>query len=122
MTEKRNQRELLWFQTEGAFNFITATPHCGEKIYCPHHEIHYYAKDEHDFTKRSNILRKLETVFKSIIKIHRYVKQFCKIKSSIHGSTCHNEHESKCTCRGGIKIFKAHTSNWRVTQNFYLPI
>jgi hypothetical protein len=30
MREKRNQRELLWFQTEGAFNFITAAPHCGE--------------------------------------------------------------------------------------------
>jgi hypothetical protein len=29
MTEKRNQRELLWFQTEGALNFITAVPHCG---------------------------------------------------------------------------------------------
>jgi hypothetical protein len=23
MTEKRNQRELLWFQTGGALNFIT---------------------------------------------------------------------------------------------------
>jgi hypothetical protein len=32
MTEKRNQRELLWFQTEGAFNFITAAPHCGDCI------------------------------------------------------------------------------------------
>jgi hypothetical protein len=32
MTEKRNQRELLWFQTEGAFNFITAAPHCGEIV------------------------------------------------------------------------------------------
>jgi hypothetical protein len=30
MTEKRSQRELLWFQTGGAFNFITAAPHCGE--------------------------------------------------------------------------------------------
>jgi hypothetical protein len=30
MTEKRNQRELLWFQTGGALNFITAAPHCGE--------------------------------------------------------------------------------------------
>jgi hypothetical protein len=30
-TEKRNQRELLWFQTGGAFNFITAVPHCGER-------------------------------------------------------------------------------------------
>jgi hypothetical protein len=29
MTEKRNQRELLWFQTGGALNFITAAPHCG---------------------------------------------------------------------------------------------
>jgi hypothetical protein len=29
MTGKRNQRELLWFQTEGALNFITAAPHCG---------------------------------------------------------------------------------------------
>jgi hypothetical protein len=28
-TEKRNQRELLWFQTGGALNFITAAPHCG---------------------------------------------------------------------------------------------
>jgi hypothetical protein len=27
MTEKRNQRELLWFQTGGALNFITAAPH-----------------------------------------------------------------------------------------------
>jgi hypothetical protein len=26
MTEKRNQKELLWFQTGGALNFITATP------------------------------------------------------------------------------------------------
>jgi hypothetical protein len=33
MTEKRNQRELLWFQTGGALNFITAAPHCGEKIH-----------------------------------------------------------------------------------------
>jgi hypothetical protein len=32
MTEKRNQRELLWFQTGGALNFITAAPHCGETI------------------------------------------------------------------------------------------
>jgi hypothetical protein len=32
MTEKRNQRELLWFQTGGALNFITAAPHCGELI------------------------------------------------------------------------------------------
>jgi hypothetical protein len=30
MTEKRNQRELLWFQTGGALNFITAAPHCGD--------------------------------------------------------------------------------------------
>jgi hypothetical protein len=29
MTEKRNQREHLWFQTGGALNFITAAPHCG---------------------------------------------------------------------------------------------
>jgi hypothetical protein len=29
VTEKRNQRELLWFQTGGALNFITAAPHCG---------------------------------------------------------------------------------------------
>jgi hypothetical protein len=29
MTEKRNQRELLCFQTGGALNFITAAPHCG---------------------------------------------------------------------------------------------
>jgi hypothetical protein len=29
MTEKRNQRELLWFQTGEALNFITAAPHCG---------------------------------------------------------------------------------------------
>jgi hypothetical protein len=27
MTEKRNQIELLWFQTRGALNFITAAPH-----------------------------------------------------------------------------------------------
>jgi hypothetical protein len=33
MTEKRNQRELLWFQTGGALNFITAVPHCGESGY-----------------------------------------------------------------------------------------
>jgi hypothetical protein len=32
MTGKRNQRELLWFQTGGALNFITAAPHCGEII------------------------------------------------------------------------------------------
>jgi hypothetical protein len=30
MTGKRNERELLWFQTGGALNFITAVPHCGE--------------------------------------------------------------------------------------------
>jgi hypothetical protein len=29
MTEKRNQRELLWFQAGGALNFITAAHHCG---------------------------------------------------------------------------------------------
>jgi hypothetical protein len=33
MTGKRNQRELLWFQTEGALNFITAAPHCGGLSY-----------------------------------------------------------------------------------------
>jgi hypothetical protein len=33
MTEKRNQRELLWFQTGGALNFITAAPNCGSPIY-----------------------------------------------------------------------------------------
>jgi hypothetical protein len=32
MTEKRDQREFLWFQTGGALNFITAAPHCGT---CP---------------------------------------------------------------------------------------
>ena len=32
VTEKRNQRELLWFQTGGALNFITAAPHCGDVI------------------------------------------------------------------------------------------
>jgi hypothetical protein len=33
MTEKRNQRELLWFQTGGALNFIiTAAPHCEETM------------------------------------------------------------------------------------------
>jgi hypothetical protein len=32
MTEKRNQRELLWFQAGGALNFITAAPHCGENV------------------------------------------------------------------------------------------
>jgi hypothetical protein len=30
MTEKRNHRELLWFQAGGALNFITAAPHCGD--------------------------------------------------------------------------------------------
>jgi hypothetical protein len=34
MTEQRDQRELLWFQTGGALNFITAAPHCGEILYC----------------------------------------------------------------------------------------
>jgi hypothetical protein len=29
-TEKRNQRELLWLQTGGVLNFITAAPHCGD--------------------------------------------------------------------------------------------
>jgi hypothetical protein len=33
MTEKRNQRELLWFQAGWALNFITAAPHCGEFCY-----------------------------------------------------------------------------------------
>jgi hypothetical protein len=33
MTEKGNQRELLWFQTRGALNFITAAPHCGESLH-----------------------------------------------------------------------------------------
>jgi hypothetical protein len=33
MTEKRNQRELQWFQTGGALNFITAVPHCGGMRY-----------------------------------------------------------------------------------------
>jgi hypothetical protein len=33
MTEKRNQRELLWFQTGGALNFITAAPHCGDRAF-----------------------------------------------------------------------------------------
>jgi hypothetical protein len=32
MTEKRNQRELLWFQAGGALNFITAAPNCGENF------------------------------------------------------------------------------------------
>jgi hypothetical protein len=36
MTEKRNQRELLWFQTGGALNFITAVPHCGKIAGYPH--------------------------------------------------------------------------------------
>jgi hypothetical protein len=39
MTEKRNQRELLWFQTGGALNFLTAAPHCGVKpgsLFKPH--------------------------------------------------------------------------------------
>jgi hypothetical protein len=31
MKEKRNQMELLWFQTGRALNFITAAPHCGLK-------------------------------------------------------------------------------------------
>jgi hypothetical protein len=34
ITEKRNQRELLWFQTGGALNFITAAPHCGANGKC----------------------------------------------------------------------------------------
>jgi hypothetical protein len=33
LTEKRNQRELLWFQTGEALNFITAAPHCGELFF-----------------------------------------------------------------------------------------
>jgi hypothetical protein len=36
MTGKRNQRELLWFQTGGALNFITAAPHCGGHCSSPH--------------------------------------------------------------------------------------
>jgi hypothetical protein len=32
MTEKRNQRQLLWFQTGGTFNFINAAPHCGDTL------------------------------------------------------------------------------------------
>jgi hypothetical protein len=33
-TEKRNQRQLLWFPTGGALNFITAAPHCrGHKLF-----------------------------------------------------------------------------------------
>jgi hypothetical protein len=40
MTEKRNQRELLWFQTGGALNFITAAPHCGFVMICPCPNIH----------------------------------------------------------------------------------
>jgi hypothetical protein len=43
-TEKRNQRELLWFQTGGALNFITTAPHCGElvgiKCFNTHAHIH----------------------------------------------------------------------------------
>jgi hypothetical protein len=50
MTEKRNQRELLWFQTGGALNFITAAPHCGDIflllykiiIVCVHVYIRFY--------------------------------------------------------------------------------
>jgi hypothetical protein len=34
MTEKRNQRELLWIQTGGTLNFITAAPHCGGSLQC----------------------------------------------------------------------------------------
>jgi hypothetical protein len=49
MTEKRNQRELLWFQTGGALNFITAAPHCGE---C--HMIY----NTHDAKTRLNAQRK----------------------------------------------------------------
>jgi hypothetical protein len=40
-TEKRNQRELLWFQTGGAFNFITAVPHCGDLRYF--HNVNRYS-------------------------------------------------------------------------------
>jgi hypothetical protein len=32
MTEKRNQVKLLWFQTGGVLNFITAAPHCGASL------------------------------------------------------------------------------------------
>jgi hypothetical protein len=32
MTEKRNQRELRWFQTGGDFNCITAAPHCRDVL------------------------------------------------------------------------------------------
>jgi hypothetical protein len=32
--EKRKQRELPWFQTGGALNFITAAPHCGDVSSC----------------------------------------------------------------------------------------
>jgi hypothetical protein len=41
VTEKRNQRELLWFQTGGALNFITAAPHCGasSRFRCPSNTI-----------------------------------------------------------------------------------
>jgi hypothetical protein len=35
MTEKKNQVKLPWFKTGGAFNFMTAAPHCGEvKVNC----------------------------------------------------------------------------------------
>jgi hypothetical protein len=43
MTEKRNQRELLWFQTGGALNFITAAPHCGDT-----HDYDDADDDDHD--------------------------------------------------------------------------
>jgi hypothetical protein len=33
VTEKRNQRELLCFQTGGALNFIAAAPHCGVNVW-----------------------------------------------------------------------------------------
>jgi hypothetical protein len=32
MTEKKNQVKLIWFQTGGALNFITAAPHCGSLL------------------------------------------------------------------------------------------
>jgi hypothetical protein len=40
MTEKRNQRELLWFQTGVALNFITAAPHSG--VFSPQDNIKRY--------------------------------------------------------------------------------
>jgi hypothetical protein len=40
MTEKRNQREILWFHTGGALNFITTVPHCGDSIEMPQIKTH----------------------------------------------------------------------------------